>query len=296
MLSEEVKRKRMDYITSTEVAALYGVSAHNTLFTLYHEKIARSLEPDYAENERMKWGFHLEKPIAMEVAARLDFICSSDNDFRTCDTKKIAASYDYKLYPEAGNSVPLEIKNVDGLIFRDQWAVEGDEIIKIPLHIELQIQTQLLLKDVSYGYLAVLAGGNKLYIKEVTAIKKVQESIVKKVGEFWALTSEPSPIDDHSADQAAITKLFTQVEMGEPLDASDDVELDKLTEQYKKASDAASAATRLKDKIKTEILHKVGNSPKVWGENFKISRSPVAPKEISYTRKGYTTFRVTRKK
>ena len=138
---------RAQDLTSTDVAALFGMSPYKTKFELWHEK--RSGEPvRIAQNDRMKWGTRLQDSIASGIAHDNGFSVDRFDGYMRIPSERIGSSFDFFMEP---NGI-LEIKNVDALIFRDGWIVENGEI-EAPLHIEMQVQgasTSNTLKAVTF--------------------------------------------------------------------------------------------------------------------------------------------------
>lgn len=292
MLTDEVKEKRKNYITSTEVAALFGVSKYKTPFQLYHEKLG-DLEETYESNERAEMGLAFERVIAELACKKLGYRRPVDKlEFIACDKIRMGASFDFEAISDTHKSEIIECKNVDALVFRNEWVVEGDEIIECPLHIELQLQHQMAVSTYSVIVLAVLVGGNKLYTKIVEADKRVQDAIVEKVRDFWAQESAPEP--DYEVDWPTINRLYTTVETDGEIEA--DEELESLARQYDNQSKIKSVAEKEQRAIKAKIQERVGNAAKVFGEGIKISRTAIKPATVSYERKGYVAMRITVKK
>src|ERR1700690_947728 len=129
---------RSKVITSTEVAALFGISPWMTLFELWHRKKNQTIvqiEP----NTRMVWGNRLESAIANGVAEDYKLTIRPMKEFIQIPSWRLGASFDYAIDPDGG----MEVKNVDGLAYKDGWLIQGD-MIEAPPHIEIQGQTQFL--------------------------------------------------------------------------------------------------------------------------------------------------------
>ena len=58
-------KARQQDVTSTESAALFGMSPYTTHFELWHRKHSNTA-PEFKSNERMKWGNRLEAAIARD--------------------------------------------------------------------------------------------------------------------------------------------------------------------------------------------------------------------------------------
>ena len=191
-LSEEILEKRKKYVTSTEVAAVFGVSKYRTPFSLWHLKKGE-LEESFESNERAEMGLAFERVIAELACQKLELPApTSMDEFLTDDILKMAASFDFKTKKDGKRKI-IECKAVDGIIFKNEWTVEGDEIIDEPLWIALQNQMQLMVSGDESLILAVLVGGNRLLVKIVEKNEKVQAAIREKVAEFWA-SKEPPPL------------------------------------------------------------------------------------------------------
>ena len=147
---------RRQVVTSTEVAALFGCSPYVSLFELWHRK-HDNLEVEFTKNERVTWGLRLEKAIADGVAEDEKFEIRRLSEFIQDTEINLGASFDYAI----GEDGILEIKNVDGLVFKDGWDVDGDNIEE-PVHIGFQVQTQLMLSQRKYALLRPLVGGNTI--------------------------------------------------------------------------------------------------------------------------------------
>lgn len=299
-------RARQEDVTSTESAALFGLSPYSTPFELYHLKRG-AIDDSFQANERTNWGVTLERAIAQQVAETYGVKIRSLNYYYRHDECRMGASFDFEivgivgggaadttlqeLYRQHGAGI-LEIKNVDGLIYRDQW---NDE--EAPPHIEVQTQHQLEVCDRGWCAIAVLVGGNSLKLYPRLRDREVGASLRFRTGEFWdrIVNSNPPPVD-WKADAGTIAKLYGHAEPGTFADLRDDEELTDLCARYQEAGRRAKEADDDKQAIKSQILVKVGEVEKVAAAGYTLSLGVVAESDVSYHRNAYRNFRITAKK
>lgn len=284
---------RTNDVTSTDVAAIFGISPYLTSFELWHrkkDKLIVSIE----ESERMRWGNRLETAIATGIA--------EDNSWKVAPLKcyirdpdaRIGSSFDFSI--EGDPSGILEIKNVDARAFKNGWVLEGDTL-EAPPHIELQVQHQLAISGKSFAYIGALVGGNTVALIRREPDAEIIDAIKTRVLEFWESIDkgkEPSP--DFEKDSAFIISLNKHAEPGKILDGSDNAILDVLANEYLEATEAEKAAAKRKEEAKAKMMVLVGDAEKVIGNGFSISAGEVAPTVVSFERKGYRNFRINWRK
>ncbi len=282
-------------LTSTEVAALFGISPYATYFELWHRKKG-SIVIDFKENERSTWGNRLESAIADGIAEDNRWIVRPFKDYINIRGLRIGSSFDYRVYdPETFKPTAiLEIKNVDSLIYKDNWIVDKDEL-EAPPHIELQIQHQMLVSGSPSAHLGVLVGGNKVTIINRKADEAIHNAILKKAAEFWeSIDKNIEPAPDFVKDAGFISKLYGFAEPGKVMDAAP--EMADLADAYKQATAAIKELQASKDAAKSQLLTMIGDSEKVLGNSFTISAGMVGETHVEYDRKPYRNFRISFKK
>jgi putative phage-type endonuclease len=192
---------RVEDVTSTESAMLFGLSPYGTAFELWHAKhdgIAR----DYEATERMEWGSDLEPSIAAALARRYGVIAEPFKDYVRLVDARMGASFDWKIVglaqgePDAAQDQVLramflehgpgllEIKNVDSLVFRDAWLKE-DKSIEAPGHIDVQVQHQLHVAGLAWACVGVLVGGNRGRILVKLRDETVGQALEARIVQFW---------------------------------------------------------------------------------------------------------------
>ena len=224
---------RKQDITSTDCAALFGISPHMSIYELWHQK-ANGLIAEFNPNERMEWGNILEPVIAQEIAKRERWTVSPLKNYMRLPELRIGSSFDFSIDGEQPGI--LEIKNVDSLIFRDKWTKKEDGSYEAPLHIEIQVQHQLLVSGREYAYIGVFVGGNELILIKRTRDEKVISAIKKKIAWFWqTVEDKQEPEPDFSKDADTIIRLYGYAEPDKVMMAEDDKELWELANNYKDA-------------------------------------------------------------
>lgn len=279
-------------ITSTEVGALLGISPYMTKFELWHRKHDQ-LVVRLEQNERMKWGTRLEDAIAKGLADDHGWKIRRIRRYMRIPELKVGSSFDFEI---VGEDSLLEIKNVDGLAFKEGWLVDGDHI-EAPPHIEIQVQHQLLVSQKARARIGALIGGNSHEILERTPNTAVLEAITRETKLFWdsvAAGEPPSP--DFKRDADFIASLYSSATAGKVIDLQRDLEFRSLGERYAEAKERAKEAEEGASALKAQMLMQIGDAEKVLGDGFSISAGVVAGGPVSYERKAYRNFRLTKKK
>jgi hypothetical protein len=164
------------------------LSSYMSSFGLYQNK-AGVLPSDFKENERVTAGKFLEPALAL-WAQSVWPEWNLRKTRRYLDHDTVAGwgcSLDYELV--APGYPPVEFKNVDYLVFRDQWGAEegedGEVDIIPPIHINLQLQMQIGVTKADHGWIVVCVGGNTLKRVRVERHEPTQLRLAEAVEMFW---------------------------------------------------------------------------------------------------------------
>lgn len=300
---------RTEDLTSTDIAALFGLSPYKTAFELFWEKKSGERAP-FTDNDRAKWGRRLEATVAAGIAEDQGWEIRPMKEYMRLPGLRIGASFDFRvvtseLIPHEGPGLPpfnhfdraddahLEIKCVDFLAFRDGWTID-EGFIEAPPHIELQVQHQMLVSGLRRAYIGVLVAGNRIEVIERQADDAVHAGILAKAAEFWAsIESGVSPDPVMPDDAEAVIRMNQFAEPGKLLDARGDTELADLLREYNELGKAARDAEEARQVRKAEILVRIGDAEKVLAPNGKISAGITGPAEVAYTRAAFRSFRYT---
>lgn len=308
-------------VSSTESAALFGLSPYNTAFEIAVLKKEPSPPAEYDENERMTWGLRLQRAIAQGIADDYGVKIRAISGYATLPELRMGASFDFEvvglkqadqdddsawscnqslreMYREHGPGV-LEIKNVDGYVFRQEWA-EVDGQLEAPSHIEIQLQHQLFAIERKWGAFGALVGGNRIIVLPRRADQEVAEAIRAKIARFWnGLAEGRMPDITLPQDAEIIRALYKYAEPGKVLDiqGGKDPIIADLAAKHAEATQLKSAAEKHHKSTGAALLMGIGDAEKVLLDGMSVSAGTVAAAEVkAYTRASYRNLRVYTKK
>lgn len=298
---------RKNFITSTEVAALFNAGAFvKTAFELYHLKKGTIQPPEFSENDRVKWGIRLESAIAYGIAADLGLIVEPFKAFMTMPDFFLAASFDFKIiglvdgaeenearnmFREHGQGI-MEVKNIDSLQFKRNWIDDG-ETIEAPVSYEFQVQAQLEVSDLGWAIIAPLIGGNTpspiLRLRDKAAGEAIR---VRALEMFQSIKDGIEPAPDFDQDGATIAQVYRDND-GSSVDLSHDARLADLCRTYKAASADEKAAKERKDAAKAEILTIIQHAKSIAYAGGKISAGTNKESFRAYYRDEYEKISIS---
>ncbi len=282
-------------VTSTEVAALFGLSPYMTEFELWHRHRDASVV-SIDQTERMVWGNRLQEVIAIGICVDNNWSHRRMPEYMRDPDLKMGASFDFEIKTQQGVGL-LETKNVDSLAFRDGW-IETDSGIEAPPHIELQVQQQLAVSGMPFDYIGALVGGNKVALIRREPDSAVIDKIKTKIAAHWeSIKRDIPPAPDFSRDADFIGKLYGYAEKDRLFDARGDNAIAELAKEYRSYGDDIKAIEEKRAEIKAALLVTMGAAEKLIGDGFSISASMTEPTIVqTYERKGFRNFRCNFKK
>jgi len=314
---------RHKYVSSTESAALLGMSPYITAFELAVAKKAPAPTPNESTERidggaRIVWGARLEDAVAKGIAEDYGVSVRRMSGYATDDEFRMGSSFDYEviglkedfvgkgdlrdLYRQHGTGV-LEIKNVDALVFRNEWKESSETSIgyEVPEHIEIQVQHQLHCIGRRWAAIGVLVGGNRAEVVIRLRDEQVGKYIQAKVAKFWKeLESGIMPPVELPRDAGIIKALYSYAEPGKVLDFAGAVQNEALEQMAVQVAALTSQKSAIDKQVKTlqaKILEMIGDAEKVLFPTASISAGMVAPTRIeAYDRAGYRLLRVYLKK
>jgi putative phage-type endonuclease len=257
-------------VTSTESAALFGMSPYVTHYDLWHRK-KTGLVPEFVVNERMKWGNRLEAAIAHGIAEEQGWEIRPMKEYFRDPDLRMGSSFDFVI-TNLGEPVHLEIKNVDYLMFRDGWLEHEDGTIEAPEHIEMQVQHQMAVSGFKRAFIGAFIAGNRGVVIERHRDEDVIAAIRAKVAAFWKTVDaglEPDPV--MPGDAEVIIRMNQYAKPGKILSAEGDLDLEALIEDYKGAAAAEKNAAEDKEVAKAKIFQRIDDSEKVLTQYWNIS-------------------------
>lgn len=274
-------------ITSTEIAALFGLSPYQTAFELWHHKkdgTVEAIEP----GERMKWGTRLQDAIAAGVAEDMGWEVNRLDAYMRDPEDRVGSSFDFSARDDGrGSSCGLmEVKNVDRYVYLDDW-IDTPSGIEAPQHIELQVQHQMEVADRDWCAIVALVGGNEAKVTIRERDREIGQLIRKTVRDFWLSVAEGTPPKpDYDRDAALMIRLHGKSTKGVTLELDAEHEVTQwIAEHY-----YINQQSKLLDGLKARIFERIGNADRVITPDGRLSCGTVAPRE---GRSGFRQFRFT---
>lgn len=282
--------RRLD-VTSTESAALFGLSPYLTEYDLFMRKTGK-LSDEIEQTERMTWGLRLQDAIALGVAQDRGLRVRRINTYwRHDEEPRMGASFDFEIIDHADGPGLMEIKNVDYLAFRDGWSAT-----EAPPHIEVQVQHQLEIANRGWALIVAMVGGNDPKVIRVERDREMGTGIRRAVAKFWnRVDNNIVPAPDFTKDAETIRALYRDAS-GAPMVAKGNNYLHALVGTYHKAANDEKDAKARKDAAKAEILTLIGSAPKVVGDGWSISAGTINKAEHVVKATSYRDFRISMKK
>ncbi len=286
-------------VTSTEVSALFDSCPYLTAFELWHRKAGR-LTTNFDPTERTIWGTRLQAAIAAGVADDEHWAYRPMTEYMRDTELRAGSSFDYEIEGVAADGLTaaaglLEVKNVDDRIHRDTWLKgrddeTGAEFIEAPVHIELQVQHQLMVSGRSFAYIAALVGGNRIVLTRREPDPDIISALRGRIQDFWAsIDSGQPPAIDFARDADVVIRL-NQTSDGTVIDAPEDAV--KLAIEHRMLGEQEKAIKERRESLKAEILTLIGPAAKATFKGGSISASVVAGATYTVERKPYRGMRI----
>lgn len=270
--------KRKSYVTSTEVAALFGLSPYMTAFELYHIKRG-SIDGSIPDNNFMKFGKILEAPICEMI--KLEHPSWEISDFPYFyydDNDGIGSSYDRAVIID-GKKYALEIKSTSYAEYKKNFIEHSDDDIEAPPHYEIQMQTEIELLE-GNGFSGCIMAVFILDTRELKYIFRERNKIVceemrKAVKSFWEMTEPPAP--DYARDKSIISRICPAVNPDVQMDATQNNRVTELAAQYRLSKDLIKQEEANADAASAELLKLLGDARYAWTNSHKITVSDIKP-------------------
>jgi hypothetical protein len=252
-------------ISASQMAALFELSPYATRYQLYHWVVS-DIEIEQESNARLEWGLRHQQTILDWVSDELRIDVAGNDEYYQNTVERIGCTGDgYAVDPQRGLGV-VEAKCSDWMQWKDTWTSE-----KAPAHIELQVQTQMMVPHPElgapvWGAIACLVGGNdmRLYMREPDPA--VQDRIREKVSEFWsdvADRNEP-PLGGLAVEQKILNLIYPEVDDNEPpvdlRGTPEDDEIGDMLRMYAYARTQRGVHEKAAKKYQSQILERAANS------------------------------------
>ncbi len=250
-------------ITSTDTAALFGLSPYKTKFELYH-KHATGIVLDFKENDRMRKGTALEAGIA-ELASEQEgwTDLAPFKDYMRLPELRIGSSFDF-IATHKGKRILVEIKLVDPFRYRDMWVDN-----QAPDHIEIQAAHEMMVADIDQIAIVAWTGGYDCNVIYRERDPEMEAAMIATIAQFWqdvADKNEPDP--DFAKDEATIAALFRSMR-AQPEDMSESG-IDDLVTQFELANMQKIEFEKRSKELKTELHFRLGDVAEAFTNRYKV--------------------------
>ena len=261
-------------IGASEVAALFDASAQYglTRYALWHVK-AGLAPPPPVDGLRITWGLKLEAVIA-DAAAEVHGWKIQKGRYALCDDAPLAASLDFEILDHPDGPGVLETKNADWLAHKRSW--QNDEP---PMHILLQLQSQLACTGYKWGVVACLIGGNDLRTYRYDARPKLIAEMKTRAIAFWRSIADnkPPPIDGSDGASHVLKSLYPEV-IDDAVDMRENNEWPEAVEEFIAASERNKEAKSAYDLAKNRVAELLGAHKRGWGAGYSVTVSVTSEK------------------
>lgn len=198
-------KARMAGISSSDAAAVLGVSPWKSPFTLYAEKLGL-VDTDAEESEAMRWGTLLEPVIATRYGEETQRPLHDPGRFTLRQSPRhpfMLATLDREILTpnERGVVGVLEIKTT-GQFRVDEWAEEP------PVYYQVQVQHQLAVTGYAWGSLAVLIGGQRFLWVDIERRDDFIALLVEREAAFWDRVQRLDPPTPDATSKDILHRLY----------------------------------------------------------------------------------------
>ena len=230
-------------VGASEIAVLFGLSPWQSLQELWQEKVnGCSYDPG---SELFHWGHVMEPVIAAEFQRRTGELVEHPSEMILVGSKPhYRASLDRVVMEDGEAVAALELKNLNESRY-GEYKVAGPSIGYL-----LQLQYQMAVAGMDYGYLAVLFGGQRFGAWRVVASPSVQREIYRRVDLFWEYVQSkeepPQTLAGRQIAKSAETELILT-------DASWETKMQQLEEMRLEKAAIEKSEKVLKQQLKETL-------------------------------------------
>lgn len=265
--------KRKGYVTSTEVAALFGLGQWMTAFELWHVKRG-TLEKEVQDNDFLAFGRFAEEAIAKMIEFKNpSWKIEPFNYFVYDDEIKIGSSFDRTIIID-GKKYLLEIKTTTFKEFKKHFTEEeASEQYEVQVQVELE-----MAEEFSGCLLAVFLLDTrelKLYFRAKD--NEVCEAIKTKVKQFWASTEPPALEYEH--DKSVLAKVAPKANADKTMNAEENTEFKELAARYLSAKEILKSTETEADYCYTRLMEIMQDNKTAWSNSYRVTATDVKPTE-----------------
>ena len=263
---------RRKMIGASEASAVI-MNEYNGRMGVYLDKRGEAPQEHFDEDsqQRMDWGLRLEDAVASKFSEDTGMKARNTNRILVHPkTPFIGCNIDRRIEPSDGRGPGvLEIKTTSVFAFNKTWDVNDDGTVTPPDRVLLQVAQQQYVSGLDYGYVAVLVGGQRMFISRLLERDQAVENlIVEKETEFWEKVQAGIPpiadIDGSSSMEELLKRMYP---VGEgTVDLGDDAPGN--VDEYLKARAERLAAEKIEKEFKNKLRYALGDNERaIVGDN-----------------------------
>lgn len=274
-------------LSATQIPALFDASPYLTKWLLW-QHFANDLPIDKEADERMDWGKRLEPAIFKAVCEELnlDGEHHAGQEYFRHESLPIGCTPDGTIFDLNRGEGSVECKNVDWLRWRDAWSDT-----EAPRHIEIQTQSQMLVRGHRWGIISCLVGGNDLRLYHREPDLALHREIEERVAEFFASVKERREPDPLGVEmEMSAFRSLRDLGSRERLSLMQSKEAHDLISEYAfwTIRESSAKKERAARKRRLEIMARDAAEIRAHGWLLKLNRSQITesaielPKELPH--------------
>jgi predicted phage-related endonuclease len=278
-------------ISASQAAALWNISPWVSRFMLWHNfKDGTDIDP--GESEPMRWGKLLEPTILAETARRmsLEITPHQPQIYERHATYPLGCTKDATVIDPSRGLGIVEAKNVSSWGYNLGWTATA-----VPEHVDIQLQTQMLVCGAEFGVVAALVDGHRLHLYERQPEPAFHRELIDAAAMFLASveTGTPPPASGVVPEATILANKY-RTEPGKILELNGDAAVAKLLKDFHWHRGQSSMHQKLVTKLKTQVLELAADAEMIIadGVSAKISRAELPAGTVeraAYTRVNINT-------
>jgi predicted phage-related endonuclease len=284
---------RVNDVTASVIAALFGLHPYKTLGELHVEKSGIEL-PARAETSVIRRGRALEGVVAAEVQrVKPEWKITKATNYLRDTKRRIGATPDFYIEDNGRRGV-LQTKTVASSIYKKSWLEAGG----MPFWVGLQCVTEMMLDDADFGVVAALVVGDfefTLHLIDVPRHAATEKRIRDAVEEFWRkIESGAPPTIDYERDGALLAAMYPHETPGKIIDLRTDNRIVELLDERVRAAALFEQAKAALDSCTNEIKAKIGDAEAALVHGWRLTFKEQHRKEYTVKATSYRVLRITK--
>ena len=263
MLTAQQKKERLNYIGSTDIAGVLGMSQYKSPLSVWSEKTGQIIPEDISNKLQVKLGIKMESIVGELFTEETQKSIQRVNEtIYHPKYKFLAVNLDRRVI---GEKAILEIKTA-GIFKKKDWIGEN-----IPIDYILQVMFQLAVTGWPKAYLCVLFGNSDFEIRTIERDEKALADMIKKAVFFWQefVEKRQMPMQITSNDEDVLGSLFPMAKEGSVIELGDDC--NKIVESLDSLLADEKILKREIDEQKNTLRAMMKNSETAKTNNYRIT-------------------------